>query len=132
MDCIVDVFVRRIDNHSDNLFICPRYYISWSDIQLFLRCPRCFYISKKMRIKAVSDFDDHCCSLSNFTDQLLKKEFDHFRKYCVSHPIMEQDGVNIKHPFKTRKIDEWRTAWNFITQTPRGIQFHDLDKNVIV
>lgn len=115
-----------------DIFMQNRQQISWSDVRLFLRCQRCFYMSKKMGFKINNDFDEQCCSLASFTDQLLKKEFDHFRKYTQPHPVMQQDGAEIMHPFKTRKIDEWRTAWNFATKKLGGVQYFHKEYNFLV
>ncbi len=84
------------------------FKLSRSKIDLFLQCPRCFYLNVRFGIKRPS--------LPGFTlnlavDELLKKEFDLLRKKGQAHELMKQykiDAVPFKHP----DIDMWRN--NFI------------------
>ena len=55
--------------------------ISRSKIDLFLECPRCFYLDIQKKIKRPQGFP---FNLNNAVDMLLKKEFDrHPRGYFI-------------------------------------------------
>jgi len=95
--------------------------ISRSKIDLFLECPRCFYLEVRLGVKRPS--------LPGFTlnlavDHLLKKEFDLYREQQKRHPLMEQydiDAVPYQHP----DLSKWRE--NFV-----GIQYHHKPTNFLV
>lgn len=72
--------------------------ISRSKIDLFLECPRCFYLDKKHGIARPSM---PSFSLNNAVDTLLKKEFDLLRKNGESHELMKKykiDAIPLNHP----------------------------------
>lgn len=78
--------------------------LSRSKIDLFLQCPRCFYLDRKLGISRPSmpGF-----SLNNAVDILLKKEFDLLRKERKPHKLMEQFGIKAI-PFEHPDLDTWR------------------------
>jgi CRISPR/Cas system-associated exonuclease Cas4 (RecB family) len=84
------------------------FKLSRSKIDLFLQCPRCFYLDVRLGIKRPS--------LPGFTlnlavDELLKKEFDLLRKKGQAHELMKKykiDAIPFEHP----DIDKWRN--NFV------------------
>ena len=74
------------------------FRISRSAISLFLECPRCFYLDKKIGLgrPSMPGF-----SLNMAVDQLLKNEFDILRKNGESHTLMQKydiDAVPFNHP----------------------------------
>lgn len=79
--------------------------ISRSKVELFLECPRCFYLDKK---KGVTRPDHATYSLNLAVDHLLKKEFDLYRLKAEPHPLMSLYGVEAV-PFRHRDMDQWRT-----------------------
>jgi hypothetical protein len=119
------------EEEAETKFNVPIYrQLSRSDIQLFLRCKRCFYNTKKLRIR-FDDYDNEKYGLEKAAESLLKKEFDFYRKNQKSHPIMKES--NAIRPLKHKKLDGWRTPW---TQENRysvgGIQFHNVWENWMV
>lgn len=78
--------------------------LSRSKLDLFVRCPRCFYLDIRLNIKQPPGFP---FSLNNAVDHLLKKEFDQYRKQGVPHPYMKQLDVEAV-PFVHDKLDFWR------------------------
>lgn len=78
--------------------------ISRSKVELFLECPRCFYLDKK---HGVVRPDNAAYSLNLAVDHLLKKEFDLYRLKEEPHPLMSLYGVEAV-PFKHRDMDLWR------------------------
>jgi hypothetical protein len=89
--------------------------LSRSKIDLFVECPRCFYLDNKLGIKRVQ-FPSFL--LNSAVDALLKKEFDMYRAQQKPHPIMEQYKIDAV-PFAHKNMDIWRE--NF-----EGVQYvHD-------
>ena len=81
-----------------------KWKLSRSKIDLFVECPRCFYIDNKLGF-ARPKFPPF--NLNSAVDILLKKEFDKFRRDKNTHPLMEKykiDAVPFAHP----KLDEWQ------------------------
>jgi hypothetical protein len=81
------------------------YRLSRSKLELFLHCPRCFYLDRRL---GVGRPDAISMSLNNAVDLLLKKEFDLYRARGEPHPCMT--GINalpLRHP----ALDEWRDSW---------------------
>lgn len=74
------------------------YKLSRSKIDLFVECPRCFYLDRKLN---VSRPDTPPYTLNNAVDALLKNEFDLLRKNGERHALMKKyhiDAIPFKHP----------------------------------
>jgi CRISPR/Cas system-associated exonuclease Cas4 (RecB family) len=84
------------------------FKISRSKIELFMQCPRCFWLDTRLKIKrpAGPPF-----SLNKAVDELLKKEFDGYRKQAKAHPLMTESGIKAI-PFDHQDLNEWRE--NFV------------------
>lgn len=82
----------------------PRWRLSRSKIDLFVECPRCFYIDNKLGTARPPGYP---FNLNSAVDELFKKEFDIHRKKGTPHPIMEEYGVDAV-PFQHDDIDIWR------------------------
>src|ERR1035437_7135483 len=78
--------------------------LSRSKIDLFLECPRCFYIDNKLGVKRVPGFP---FSINSAVDHLLKQEFDIYRAKNEQHPLKKEYGIDPK-PVYHNDIDEWR------------------------
>lgn len=94
---------RSRRNLFDNQSSLP-FRLSRSKIDLFLNCPRCFYLDLKLGISRPAGFP---LSLNTAVDTLLKKEFDLYREKGEPHPLMRQykiDAVPFKHP----ELERWR------------------------
>jgi hypothetical protein len=88
------------------------YKLSRSKIELFVNCPRCFYLDRRLGIARPSG---PAFSLNVAVDTLLKKEFDVHRARKTAHPLMKAYGVKAV-PFAHADIDLWRE--NF-----KGVRF---------
>lgn len=86
--------------------------LSRSKIDLFLECPRCFYLDNKLGLKRPPGFP---FNLNKAVDTLLKKEFDLHRAKNKKHPLQEKYGIDAV-PAVREELDTWRE--NFI-----GIQY---------
>lgn len=82
------------------------FRLSRSKIDLFINCPRCFYLDRKL---GVAQPPGYPFSLNSAVDKLLKKEFDIHRAKGTKHPLMEQYGIDAI-PLSHEKIDEWRDS----------------------
>lgn len=88
----------------------PRWRLSRSKIDLFVSCPRCFYIDNKLGTARPPGFP---FNLNSAVDHLLKKEFDIHRVAKTAHPLMKQYGVDAV-PFVHKDLDTWRENFNGI------------------
>jgi CRISPR/Cas system-associated exonuclease Cas4 (RecB family) len=80
------------------------FALSRSKVDMFLKCPRCFYLEQRRGIKIPSGPG---FSLNNAVDHLLKKEFDIRRAQGVSHPLMAAYGIDAI-PAKHEELEVWR------------------------
>lgn len=90
------------------------FKLSRSKIDLFLRCPRCFYIDNRLGIKQPPGYP---FNLNTAVDTLLKKEFDIYRAKNKQHPLLAKYKVDAR-PVAHAELDNWRA--NF-----KGIQYID-------
>ncbi len=86
--------------------------LSRSKIDLFIECPRCFYIDNKLGVKrpSIPSF-----LLNSAVDNQLKNEFDVHRKNQTQHPLQIEYGLDML-PAQHQMIDPWRE--NFV-----GVQY---------
>lgn len=96
---------RRTKNLFDSQSNEP-FRLSRSKIDLFLNCPRCFYLDRRL---GVSQPPGYPFSLNSAVDALLKKEFDIHRVGQTAHPLMKAYGIDAV-PFEHTKMNEWRDA----------------------
>ncbi len=80
------------------------FRISRGKIDLFLECPRCFYLDRRLGLgrPSMPGF-----ALNSAVDALLKKEFDLLRKNGERHELMKLykiDAIPFSHP----DLPEWR------------------------
>ncbi len=80
------------------------FRISRTKIDLYSRCPRCFYLDQRLGVKRP---DTYPLTLNLAVDALLKKEFDRHRAKQVAHPMMKKYGLDAV-PFQHEKINTWR------------------------
>ncbi|MFH1246670.1 MAG: PD-(D/E)XK nuclease family protein [Candidatus Liptonbacteria bacterium] len=98
------------------------YRLSRSKIDMYLECPRCFYMDQRLGVGRVPGFP---FSLNSAVDKLLKKEFDAHRAKGSPHPLMKAYGLDAV-PYKHEKLEEWRDSLR------RGIAFHHEPSNFFV
>ena len=98
------------------------YPLSRSKLDLFLKCPRCFYLDRRLGIGQPPGYP---FTLNSAVDALLKKEFDHYRALQAPHPLLLEHGVNAI-PYAHDQLEEWRDSLR------RGIRFHHAESNFIL
>jgi hypothetical protein len=82
------------------------FRLSRSKIDLFLNCPRCFYLDRRL---GVGQPPGYPFNLNSAVDTLLKKEFDAHRAEKTAHPLMATYGIDAI-PLDHELMDEWRDA----------------------
>lgn len=82
------------------------FRISRSKIDLFLNCPRCFYLDRRLGIGQPPGYP---FNLNSAVDGLLKKEFDIHRAKGSTHPLMKTYGIDAV-PFRHENMNKWRDA----------------------
>lgn len=80
------------------------FKVSRSKIDLFVECPRCFYLDRRLGVSRPQGFP---FNLNSAVDTLLKKEFDIHRKQKTPHPLMESYGIDAV-PLQDPRMDVWR------------------------
>jgi hypothetical protein len=80
------------------------FKLSRSKIDLFMGCPRCFYMDRKLGVGRPPGFP---FALNSAVDTLLKQEFDIHRVKGTTHPLIEKYGVDAR-PVPHDDLDKWR------------------------
>ena len=94
------------------------FKLSRSKVDNFVSCKRCFYIDRRLGVGHPPGFP---FNINSAVDELLKKEFDQYRKAGKPHPYMDSVSRNLI-PYKHDQLDEWRE--NF-----KGVQYKATSKN---
>lgn len=89
--------------------------LSPSSLDLFLECPRCFWLEKRQGIRRPPPYP---YALNAAVDLLLKEEFDRYRAKDELHPLLVANNVPAKLFPNQKLLDVWRN--NF-----EGIRFYD-------
>ena len=97
------------------------FKLSRTKLESFLKCPRCFYLDRRLGVAQPAGFP---FNLNSAVDHLLKKEFDIHRANKEPHPLMKTYGVDAI-PFLHPDLDKWRE--NFV-----GVQHHHKPTNFLV
>jgi CRISPR/Cas system-associated exonuclease Cas4 (RecB family) len=97
------------------------FKVSRSKIDLFVECPRCFYLDRRLGVSRPQGFP---FTLNSAVDTLLKKEFDIHRKQGTPHPLMESYGIDAV-PFSDSRMDTWRDTF-------KGVEYFHEPTNFVV
>jgi CRISPR/Cas system-associated exonuclease Cas4 (RecB family) len=97
------------------------FKVSRSKIELFMQCPRCFWLDVRLKITRPSSPP---FNINKAIDELFKKEFDTYRTQGKPHPLMLEFNVPAI-PFAHDKLGDWRE--NFV-----GVQAPHEPTNLLV
>ena len=97
------------------------FKLSRSKIDLFVECPRCFYLDRKLGVGRPPGFP---FTLNSAVDALLKQEFDVHRVSGTKHPLIEKYGIDAI-PIPHDDLDKLRN--NFI-----GIRYLHEPTNLLI
>lgn len=89
--------------------------LSPSSLNLFLECPCCFWLEKKLGIRRPPPYP---YALNSAVDILLKQEFDGYRAKGEPHPLLVQNKIPAKLFSNQALLNQWRN--NF-----QGLRFYD-------
>ncbi|MCY3804618.1 MAG: PD-(D/E)XK nuclease family protein [Candidatus Saccharibacteria bacterium] len=95
--------------------------LSRSRIELFLECPRCFWLQIRHDLKR--PFGPSFL-LNQAVDELFKKEFDIYRQKQEPHPLMKKAKLKAI-PFKHEKLTDWQDTF-------KGIQYLVEKHNILI
>lgn len=84
-----------------------------------MQCPRCFWLDVRLKIKRPSGPP---FQINKAIDELLKKEFDVYRKKGEPHPLMSDNQIKAV-PMQHTDLDKWRHNFTGITtlHTPTNL-----------
>lgn len=96
-----------------------KFPLSRSRLELFLSCPRCFYMDRRLGTDRPPGYP---FAINSAIDFLLKKEFDIHRVKGESHPLIKKYGVDAR-PVPHKMLNVWR-------QNFKGVRFYHKDTNL--
>ncbi|MDP6050158.1 MAG: PD-(D/E)XK nuclease family protein [SAR202 cluster bacterium] len=96
------------------------YKLSRSKVELFMGCPRCFYLDRRLGVSRPSGFP---FNLNSAVDHLLKIEFDQYRSKGTAHPYMKDAGIEAI-PFQHENLDVWRENFKGVSFQHDPTNFH--------
>ncbi len=83
------------------------FKVSRSKIELYMQCPRCFWLDVRLKIKRP---DGPPFNINKAIDELFKKEFDSYRLKGEPHPLMVEYKVQAV-PFTHADLNKWRETF---------------------
>lgn len=96
------------------------FKVSRSKIELFMQCPRCFWLDVRHKITRPSSPP---FNINKTIDELFKKEFDVHRAATTRHPIMEEYELDIL-PLQHAQLDDWRDTFKGIIHVHPTTNLH--------
>lgn len=96
------------------------YKVSRSKIELFMQCPRCFWLDVRCKIKRP---DGPPFNINKAIDELFKKEFDSYRAKGEPHPLMIEFGVAAV-PFQHDQLGTWRENFTGVVAIHKPTNLH--------
>ena len=91
--------------------------LSPNSLNLYLECPACFYLDKKLGIRRPPPYP---YALNSAVDALLKEEFDSYRQRREPHPLLLENHIDANLFGNQKLLDQWRD--NF-----QGLRYYDAD-----
>ncbi len=96
------------------------FKVSRSKIDLFMQCPRCFWLDVRLKIKRPSSPP---FQINKAIDELYKKEFDSYRAKGEPHPIMVDNKLKAI-PMQHADLDKWRYNFTGVTTLHEPTNLH--------
>ncbi len=82
------------------------FKLSRSKIDLFIECPRCFYLDCKLGVKRPPGFP---FTLNSAVDTLLKNEFDFYRRKRLRSPLLKKYNIEAIPTYpENHNLNSWR------------------------
>ncbi len=96
--------------------------LSPNSLNLYLECPRCFWLEKKQRVRRPQPYP---YALNMAVDLLLKEEFDDYRKKGEIHPLLATYNVPAKLFPNQELLNQWRSNFS-------GIRYYDKELDATI
>lgn len=96
------------------------FKLSRSKIELFMQCPRCFWLDARLKIKRPSGPP---FNINKTIDELFKKEFDVHRAAGTPHKVMTDNQVNAV-PYNHKDLDTWRYNFTGVVALHKPTNLH--------
>jgi hypothetical protein len=85
------------------------FELSRSKLEMYIRCPGCFWLEKAQGVKFPSTPP---FNINSNTDRLLKRDFDRYRGHGP-HPFMVHHGLENLRPFEHPNLERWMSSLHF-------------------
>jgi PD-(D/E)XK nuclease superfamily len=96
------------------------FKLSRSKVELYINCPRCFYLDRRLKVGQPPGFP---FNLNSAVDSLLKNEFDFYRQNKEPHPYMVEMGIDAI-PYQDERLDIWRQNFIGVSYLHPETNFH--------
>jgi CRISPR/Cas system-associated exonuclease Cas4 (RecB family) len=96
------------------------FKLSRSKIELFMQCPRCFWLDVRLKITRPTSPP---FNINKTIDELFKKEFDTYRAKQQPHPLMTDNQIKAI-PYQHDDLDTWRYNFTGITTVHEPTNLH--------
>lgn len=96
------------------------FKLSRSKIELFMQCPRCFWLDARLKITRPNGPP---FNINKAIDELFKKEFDNYRAKGEPHPLMLDNQIKAV-PYQHDDLDTWRYNFTGITTLHEPTNLH--------
>jgi len=83
-----------------------RKVLSRSQLEVFVRCPRCFWLMKRHGVRPPESYP---YTLNNALDGLVKREFDGYRAKGELPPILKEANLQARLFLDTDQLRRWRS-----------------------
>ncbi|HVX24653.1 MAG TPA: PD-(D/E)XK nuclease family protein [Candidatus Saccharimonadales bacterium] len=97
------------------------FKVSRSKIELFMQCPRCFWLDTRLKITRPSSPP---FNINKTIDELFKKEFDVHRLAGTPHPIMTSNKLVGVVPYQHADLDKWRYNFTGVATQHEATNLH--------
>jgi hypothetical protein len=98
----------------------PPFKVSRSKIELFMQCPRCFWLDVRLKIGRPSSPP---FNINKTIDELFKKEFDLYRSKGEPHPIMTDNQIKAI-PYANDQLNTWRANFTGVATLHKPTNLH--------
>jgi CRISPR/Cas system-associated exonuclease Cas4 (RecB family) len=96
------------------------FKVSRSKIELFMQCPRCFWLDTRLKITRPNTPP---FNINKTIDELYKKEFDAHREAGTPHPIMTDNQIKAV-PMQHENMETWRHNFTGIVTIHKPTNLH--------
>jgi CRISPR/Cas system-associated exonuclease Cas4 (RecB family) len=96
------------------------FKVSRSKIELFMQCPRCFWLDVRLKI---SRPNSPPFNINKAIDELFKKEFDGYRLKGEPHPMMTDNQIKAV-PYQHADLEKWRANFTGVATLHKPTNLH--------